>query len=139
MKAQGLLFLHFDHDADEPLKKRIFPLASEQLLLFQQIRKSVWVEEFVEELRQKDAFIFMALTLVQKESFLAMRVIEEAVVVDDRHQRIPVILLSKIILEQVQDVPDLPELTLLLSLQVQLGDNVADQGKSLSEFLTAIC
>ena len=107
-------------------------------MLFQQVRQSVWVEEFVEELRQKDAFIFITLILVQKESFLAMHVIEKAVVVDDRHQRILVILLSKIILEQVQDVPDLPKPTLLLSLQVQLGDNVADQGKSFSEFLTAI-
>ena len=55
-----------------------------------------------------------------------MNIILEGVVMDECDQQLVVLLFFKIVLEQVQDVPDLPEPTLFLSLQVQFGDNIAD-------------
>ena len=89
-----------------------------------QIRKRVWTQKFVEELRQKDSGIFIA--FLREESFLVLSITKKAEVAHQDDQRLVVHLFHEVLFKEVQDVPDLPEPTLFLSLQVELGDDITD-------------
>ena len=123
--AQELPFFHFDHDADEFFHKKVLEFNFHTEFIFLQVGECVCAQKFVEELRQKRGAIFI-FTFLQ-ESALAMNIIEKAVVIEDYHQLRFILLSCKVVLKQIQDVPDLPEPTLFLySLQVQFGDDITD-------------